>query len=45
MLTVLSDDEANTTKGKTSATAIATLAAIRVLNEERRRRFVAIGGI
>jgi hypothetical protein len=41
----LLDDEANTTKGKTSATAIATLAAIRVLKEKRRRRFVAIEGI
>jgi hypothetical protein len=45
VLTGLLDDEANTTKGKTSTTAIVTLAAIRVLKEKRRRRFVAIGGV
>ena len=45
MLTGLSDDEAKTNKGRASATVIATLAAIRVLKEKRRRRFVAVGGI
>ena len=44
-LTGLLDDEANTNKGRTSTTAIATLAAIRVLKEKRRRRFVAVGGV
>lgn len=38
------DDEANTTKGRTSATVIATLETIRVLKEERRRRFVVVAG-
>ena len=34
------DDDANTHKGRTSATVIATLAAINVLKERRRRRFI-----
>jgi len=37
--------EANIHKGKTSATVIAILAAINVLKEKRRRRFVAAGGV
>lgn len=32
-------------KGTTSTTVIATLAAINVLKEKRRRRFVAAGGV
>jgi len=44
MLTGSLDDEANTHKGSTSAMAIATLTAIRILKERRRRRFVVIGG-
>lgn len=42
MLTGPLDDDANTHKGSTSATAIATLAAINVLKERRRRRFVVV---
>jgi hypothetical protein len=38
------DDDANTHKGRTSATVIATLAAINVLKERRRRRFIAVVG-
>jgi hypothetical protein len=38
------DDDANTHKGSTSATVIATLAAINVLKERRRRRFVVVVG-
>jgi len=45
VLTGLLDDEANTTKGRTSATVIATLATIRVLKEKRRRRFVVVAGV
>lgn len=44
MLTDSLDDEANTHKGSTSATVIATLAAISILKERRRRRFVVVGG-
>jgi hypothetical protein len=40
----LDDDDANTHKGSTSATVIATLAAINVLKERRRRRFVEVVG-
>jgi hypothetical protein len=36
---------ANIHKGRTSATVIATLAAINVLKEKRRRRFPAAGGV
>ena len=36
------DDDANTHKGSTSTTVIATLAAINVLKERRRRRFVVV---
>jgi hypothetical protein len=35
-------DDANIHKGSTSATVIATLAAINVLKERRRRRFVVV---
>lgn len=45
MLTGELDDEANIHKGNTSATVIATLAAISVLKERRRGRFVIAGGI
>jgi hypothetical protein len=38
------DDDANTHRGSTSATVIATLAAINVLKERRRRRFVVVIG-
>jgi len=38
------DDDANTHKGSTSATVIPTLAAINVLKERRRRRFVVVVG-
>jgi hypothetical protein len=38
------DDDANTHKGSTSATVIATLAAINVLKERRRRRLVEVIG-
>jgi hypothetical protein len=44
VLTGLLDDEANTHKGSTSAMAIATLMAIKILKERRRRRFVVIAG-
>lgn len=44
MLTGPLDDDANTHKGNTSATVIATLAAISVLKERRRRRFVVVEG-
>lgn len=40
----LLDDDANTHKGSTSATVIATLAAINILKERRRRRFVVVVG-
>jgi hypothetical protein len=38
------DDDANTHKGRTSAAVIATLVAINVLKERRRRRFVVVVG-
>jgi hypothetical protein len=43
VLTGLLGEEANTHKGSTSTTVIATLAAINVLKERRRRRFVVVG--
>ena len=42
MLTDSLDDEANTHKGSTSATVIATLAAISILKEWRRRRLTTM---
>lgn len=44
VLTGLLDDDANTHKGSTSATVIATLAAINILKERRRRRFAVVVG-
>ncbi len=44
MLTGPLGDDPKTHKGSTSATVIATLAAIRILNERRRRRFVVVVG-
>jgi hypothetical protein len=44
MLTGPLDDDAKTHKGSTSAMVIATLAAINVLKEQQRRRFVEVVG-
>lgn len=45
MLTGSLENDANTHKGSTSTTAIATLAAINVLKERRRRRLMIMRGI
>ena len=44
MLTGPLDDDAKTHKGSTSAMVIATLAAIKVLKEQRRRCFIEVVG-